>query len=202
MYHFDLYGSRAMRYYITMATTYVYTRVSTDKQSTTTQEHDLYRRFPDGIVVTETASGFKHRPKLEEVLKLVKPGDTIAVAGLDRLGRKTAEILSLIEQLHKDGVNVISLRESLDYSTPMGKMVTQVLIAVAELERSLISQRTKAALQAKKAQGIKLGRVVTHGAELTEKAKALRASGFSHLAIAQATGMSLTTVSRRLAAAS
>lgn len=169
---------------------YLYMRVSTGKQSTDTQEHDLLKRFPDGVVVKETASGVKHRPELERLLNTAQKGDTIAVAALDRLGRKLTEILSKIEDLYRRGINIVSLREGVDYSTPSGRLVTQVMMAVAELERTLTAQRTSATLQALKAKGVRIGRPPEHSPEAVQAAFRLRAGGKCYTEISKATGIS------------
>lgn len=174
---------------------YLYMRVSTGKQSTDTQEHDLSKRFPDGVVFKETASGVKQRPKLQELLGILQPGDTIAVAALDRLGRKLTEILNMVEDLHRRGINLVSLREGVDYSTPTGRLVVQVLMAVAELERSLIGQRTSATLQAMKAKGLKVGRPAKFDAKTVALAKTLHAQGRSYPQIREATGISAARLS-------
>jgi DNA invertase Pin-like site-specific DNA recombinase len=178
--------------------TFLYSRVSTNKQSVDAQEHDLLTRFPTGLLVRETASGIKHRPELDKLLAAVKHGDTIAVVALDRLGRSLREILGKIEDLNKRGVNLVSLREHMDYGTPTGKMVTQVMLAVAELERNLISQRTKATLQAKKAAGVRLGRAPTYSQEVIREAFRLREMGRTYREISHAVGVSRAHLCRIL----
>lgn len=175
--------------------TYAYLRVSTDKQATDTQEHDLLRRFPDAEIIREIASGVKARPALEALIAVLQPGDTLAVAALDRLGRKLSEILLLIEDLQRRGINLISLREGVDYSSPIGRMTMQVLLAVAELERNLIGQRTSAALQALKAKGVILGRPRGFPPEAVAKAREMKAARATHREINAATGISLGTLS-------
>jgi DNA invertase Pin-like site-specific DNA recombinase len=165
-------------------------RVSTGKQQTDTQEYDLLKRYPEGIAHKETASGVKARPVLEALVRDVTPGSTIVVSALDRLGRKTSDILRLIETLQKKSVNVISLREQMDYSNPTGRLVMQIMASVGELERSLIAQRTKAALQAKKAAGVRLGTPPKHGEATKAAVRAARASGQSYREITKALGVS------------
>lgn len=179
-------------------TTYLYTRVSTGKQDTLAQEAELIKRYPDGVITKETASSVKARPQLKQILNKIKPGDTLAVAALDRLGRKMSEILNLIEDLHRRGINVVSLREGVDYGTPTGRLVTQVLMAVAELERSLIGQRTSATLQAMKAKGIRVGRPFLFTPQQVELARTMKAEKFSHRQIRNATGISLAHLSKLL----
>lgn len=174
---------------------HAYLRVSTDKQATDTQEYDLCRRYPDAVVHRETASGMKQRPILDALIEHLQSGDTIVVAALDRLGRRTSQILALIEDLQKRRINVVSLREGLDYGTPSGRLVTQVMVAVSELERSLISSRTKSAMQALKAKGVKLGRPAKFSPESVAQARNLRASGHTYRQIHAITRISLGQLS-------
>lgn len=173
---------------------YIYTRVSTGFQDTQNQTQLLAQQFPDAEIVEEVASGGKARPKLTELISRLEKGDTLIVAALDRLGRKTVEILSLIEDLDKRGVVLKSLREGVDYASISGRLVVQILVSVAELEKSLISQRTKAALEAKRQQGIFGGRKPKFSKELVDQAMTLRASGVTLKAIAQQLNMSIARV--------
>lgn len=137
---------------------YIYTRVSTEGQSTDPQTLMLRRKYPRANVVSETASGAKSRPMLRALVDQLQRGDVLVVAALDRLGRRTADVLSLIDDLEQRGVILKSDREGVDYGTPVGRLVTQILVSVAEMERNMIVERTRAGLQAAKAKGIKLGR--------------------------------------------
>lgn len=175
--------------------TVIYMRVSTDGQIHDGQEHGLIAKFPGAEIIKETASGGKSRPILEALVKRLSAGDTLAVASLDRLGRVTSQILCLIEDLQRKGVNVISLREGVDYSSPTGRLVTQIMVSVSELEKSLIGTRTKAALQAKKAKGERLGPPPTYSQNDFTKAKSMRLEGYSYREIGKATGMSLGKLS-------
>lgn len=132
---------------------YIYARVSGDSQTTDPQLHTLKKRFPRASVVTETASGAKARPMLKTLIEQLEEGDTLIVYALDRLGRRAVEVLSMIDELEQAGVNLISVREGVDYSTPIGKLVTQILVSVAEMERNLIVERTKAGLAAARSKG-------------------------------------------------
>lgn len=138
--------------------TYIYSRVSTDGQSHDPQVMALRQKYPDAEVVTEIRSGRKSRLMLQALVDQLLPGDTLVVAALDRLGRKTTDILSLIDDLQSRQIILISVREGVDYSTPIGKLVTQILASVAEMERNLISERTKAGLDAARAKGVQIGR--------------------------------------------
>ncbi|MGE3683031.1 MAG: recombinase family protein [Bdellovibrionales bacterium] len=170
---------------------YVYCRVSTSNQETENQVINLKRLYPNAAFIEETASGAKARPELEKVVRQLQRGDELIVSSLDRLGRKTSEILTLIEDLDKRGIILKSLREGLDYSTISGRLVTQILVSVSELERALISQRTKSALAAKREKGIIGGRPRIHSDHKVHQAKALRANGKSLAAISKETGISI-----------
>lgn len=180
---------------------YIYTRVSTDKQTTDNQTTELHRRFPDALQITETASGAKHRPELERLIDGLKAGDTLIVAALDRLGRKTSEVLTLLESLHSKGINVVSIREGLDYSTVTGRLVSQIMVSVAEMERGLISERTKAALASRKAKGLCVGRKPSIDPAVKDHARALREQGLSLRDIARLLNISHSTVQLALKAA-
>ena len=137
---------------------YIYSRVSTDEQTTDPQVAVLKEKYPAAQVVQEIKSGVKRRPMLEALIENLNSGDMLIVAALDRIGRKTTEVLALIENLVNRGVILLSDREGVDYSTPAGRLVTQILVSVAEMERNLISERTKAGLKAAKERGSRVGR--------------------------------------------
>lgn len=177
---------------------YVYARVSTHFQETENQVINLKRLYPEAIFVEEVASGGKQRPQLDKLVQQLQRGDELIVSSLDRLGRKTSEILVLIESLEKRGIVLKSLREGLDYSTISGRLVTQILVSVSELEKSLISARTKAALAAKREKGIVGGRPRIHGDEVVERARKLRQQGLSLAKISNEVGISISRLHRLL----
>lgn len=171
----------------------VYMRVSTDSQQTAQQEMVLKQRYPNGEYYEEVASGGKTRPILKRIVLGLESGDTLVAYSLDRLGRKTVEILQMIESLALKGVNLITIREGVDYSTIAGKLVTQILCSIAEMERSLISERTKMALDVKRLAGIVGGRPRTTDVYLSEIIK-LRESGCSFKEIGHRLGIAASSV--------
>lgn len=171
---------------------YIYSRVSTDGQSTDAQVMALTRKYPQADVVTETRSGAKARPFLAALIEQLKEGDTLIVAALDRLGRKTTEILALIEDLQRRNVNLISEREGVDYGSPTGRLVTQILVSVAEMERNLIAERTRAGLAAAREKGRQIGRKPRISTDIFENALQLVSSGMSIRTAAKASGISHT----------
>jgi DNA invertase Pin-like site-specific DNA recombinase len=110
-------------------------------------------------VFTETASGAQSdRPTLEPVLDQLRPGDTLVVGKLDRLGRSLRHMVDTVTGLAEHGIGFRSLREQIDTITPGGKLVFHVFAALAEFSRDLIRERTSARLAAARARGCHGGR--------------------------------------------
>jgi len=130
-----------------------YARVSTEEQHTDPQADEL-RAAGCAVVHEEHASGAdRSRPMLAQLLHDIGPGETLVVVRLDRLARSVGHLLGVIEQLEAKGAHFRSLRDPIDTTTPQGMFSLQVLGAVAELERALIAERTKAGLRSAKARG-------------------------------------------------
>lgn len=130
-----------------------YARVSTDEQATQAQEMEL-RSAGCEMIVEEYGSGASRaRPALSRLVQDIGAGDTLVVVRLDRLARSVSHLLDVIEDLTAKGAHFRSLRDPIDTSTPQGMFSLQVLGAVAQLERALISERTKAGIAAAKAKG-------------------------------------------------
>lgn len=134
-----------------------YARVSTDDQSTDAQISELRAAGCTEIIQEQASGASRARPALIRLLNGIHPGDTLVVVRLDRLARSVTHLLSIIEELDQKLGHFRSLRDPIDTTTPQGRFSLQVLGAVAELERSLISERTKAGIRAAKARGRKPG---------------------------------------------
>lgn len=144
--------------------TVIYVRVSTENQTLEQQIKNCtdfckYKGW-NYDVVTEIQSSIKKRPKFEQVLKDCRNGkyNNIVVFRLDRAWRRSRDFIMDFDSLQFKGVNVISTTEGLDPTTPMGKAMMTIIVALGELERTNISIATKARLEAKKNLGVKLGR--------------------------------------------
>src|SRR6195256_6551822 len=125
-----------------------YARVSTEEQGTDPQLDEL-RAAGCATLLEEHASGAdRSRPVLARLLREIRPGETLVVVRLDRLARSVSHLLAVIEQLEASGAHFRSLHDPIDTSTPQGMFSLQVLGAVAQLERALIAERTKAGLNA------------------------------------------------------
>ena len=99
-----------------------------------------------------------NRPGLNRLKAVLQPGDCVKVAALDRLGRSLTEVLELLGWLRENGVEIISLRESVDQDSAMGRAMLHLAIVFAEMERDLARERTLAGLERVKATGEHLGR--------------------------------------------
>ena len=138
-------------------TTAAYLRVSTNDQSVD-QQHDALAAagvIPDRVF-TDTASGRagSDRPGWRECLAWLRPGDTLAVVAIDRLGRSVREVAQTMHDLAESGVALRSLREGVDTSTPTGRAVVQIMATVAELELELGKERRAASREARIARGL------------------------------------------------
>lgn len=143
----------------------IYARVSTEGQDLAVQLEALrsYSRRQGWTVLVEraeVASGAAERAGLEALERLARARavDVVLVAGLDRLGRSLVDVVSRVDRLSRAGVALVSLREGFDFTSAAGRLQLGVLAAVAEFERELISQRTRAALERRRARGVRLGR--------------------------------------------
>jgi DNA invertase Pin-like site-specific DNA recombinase len=135
-----------------------YARVSTEEQTLDLQLDALQAAGCDRLF-TDTASGAKaERPGLRETLDHLRAGDTLVVWRLDRLGRSLRHLIETVTTLAERGVGFKSLTESIDTTSPGGKLIFHLFGALAEFERDLIRERTKAGLTAARARGRTGGR--------------------------------------------
>jgi DNA invertase Pin-like site-specific DNA recombinase len=135
-----------------------YARVSTADQDPALQ-HDALSRVGCSKVFTDKASGaLDRRPALDKLLDYMREGDTLVVWKLDRLGRSLSHLINTVTALEQRGIGFRSLTEGFDTTTPGGKLIFHVLGGLAEFERNIIRERTRAGLAAARARGRKGGR--------------------------------------------
>jgi DNA invertase Pin-like site-specific DNA recombinase len=150
-----------------------YARVSTSDQTLDLQKDALQKTGCDKIF-TDTASGVKaERMGLDEALNYVRPGDTLVVWRLDRLGRSLKHLIETITGLNDRKIGFKSITESIDTTTSGGKLVFHIFGALAEFERDIIRERTQAGLHAARARGRKGGRPKALTPKKTQMAQAL-----------------------------
>jgi DNA invertase Pin-like site-specific DNA recombinase len=176
-----------------------YARVSTLEQDPALQ-HDALAAAGCVRVFTDRASGaLDERVELARVLDHAREGDTVVVWRLDRLGRSLRHLVDTVTELEQRGVGFRSLSESIDTTTPGGKLVFHIFAALAEFERDLISERTRAGLEAARARGRNGGRPSVMTAEKLRVARELYdAREHTTAQIARVLGVSRATLYRHL----
>ncbi len=135
-----------------------YARVSTKDQSLNLQK-DALKKAGCEKIYSEQISGTKtDRTKLNEMIEHIRQGDVIIVWKLDRLGRSLRDLVNLVSKFQDLGVGFKSLHDNIDTTTPTGKLTFHLFAALAEFERDIISERTKAGLASARARGRRGGR--------------------------------------------
>lgn len=131
-----------------------YTRVSKGDDQNTGLQLAAFRTAGVDRVYSETASGGRwDRPELHRMIDQLREGDIVVVWKLDRLSRSLKDLLALIEKIDAAGAGFRSLTEAIDTTTPAGRMMMQMVGAFAEFERAMIRERTRAGLDAARAEG-------------------------------------------------
>ncbi|MGI5310393.1 recombinase family protein [Rheinheimera sp. WS51] len=135
-----------------------YARVSTADQNNALQTDALEKAGCERIFQESFSGASRERPELSRCLDTLRAGDTLTVWRLDRLGRSLKDLVEIITELEGKGIGFRSMTESIDTTTAGGKLVFHIFAALAEFERTLIRERTKAGLAAARARGRKGGR--------------------------------------------
>jgi DNA invertase Pin-like site-specific DNA recombinase len=180
----------------------IYIRISTGDQNSDLQRNELveycqFRKWETVEIYSDVMSGAKDkRPALDRLMADAKRGrfDVVAVWRFDRFARSTSHLLRALEEFAALGIDFVSLRESIDTSTPTGKMVFTVLAAISELERCTIRERVIAGQRAAKKRGVRFGRPTVDVD--TDHVLKLRKDGLSWRAVAEATGVPKDTLIR------
>ena len=177
-----------------------YARVSTDDQTPALQLDALHKAGVETIFEDRGISGTsRDRSGLTGALAALQTGDVLVVWRLDRLGRSLGDLIALIAGLKERGCGFRSLAEAIDTTTAGGMMVFHVLGALAEFERSLIAERTRAGLLAAKQRGVQLGRRRSLSEPQLAHACLLIEGGESTTNVARSLGVSRATLYRALA---
>ena len=183
--------------------TYVgYARVSTADQSLDMQIDALVRAgvHPDNIHQEHVSGVNRKRPGRDLALKACRPGDTIVVYKLDRVGRNARDLLAFIDRVEAAGVKFRSLSETIDTGTPMGRVVFLMLAAFAQFERDVIAERTKRGMDSAKARGQKFGAPEKVTPAVEAEVEKMVAADWPMSHIAQKVGVHVNTLRKRFRA--
>ncbi|MGD6849606.1 recombinase family protein [Rossellomorea aquimaris] len=175
-----------------------YARVSTQDQSLDLQM-DALQKFGCEKVYSEKVSGMKDdRQKLLELIEYAREGDILVVYKLDRLGRSTKKLIELTEELERRGIELVSIRDSIDTTTAVGKAMFRMLAVLSEMERDLISERTRAGLESARARGRSGGRPKKDRKDIEKALKLYDTKQYTIKEIEEMTSVSKATLYREL----
>lgn len=150
-----------------MGKTVAYLRASTDKQDIQNQKYEILDyantrslKVDEWMAITISSRKTTKQRRIDELLEKLQDSDTLIVTELSRLGRSTAEVIGLVNELIGRQIRMVVIKQNLDLNQHdmSSKIITTIFSLLAELERDLISLRTKEALAAKRAAGVKLGK--------------------------------------------
>lgn len=173
-----------------------YARVSTQDQNLDLQIEALTNAGCEKIFEDRISGSREERPGFKNSLEMLRKGDTLVVWKLDRLGRSVKHLVDITNDLAKHGVNFKSLTDSIDTSTPAGRFFFHVMASLAQMERELIIERTRAGLETAKRLGRRGGRKRQMTDSKIESAKKLLASGMLPRDVAKNLGVSIPTLYR------
>lgn len=173
-----------------------YARVSTEQQNLDRQL-DMLQKYGVDFIYNEKMTGTKrNRPELEKLLERLTEGDTVVVESLSRLGRSTKDLIWLMETFNSKGVNLVSLKESIDTTTSTGKLLFTLMSAIAQFERDVIADRTREGLNSARTRGRKGGRPRTDSEKLRKAIKLYNTQQYSLAEIEDMTGVKRSTLYR------
>lgn len=180
-----------------------YARVSTDDQDAALQRDALKAAGCSRIFEDKASGKNTDRPELTKALDYLREGDTLCVWKLDRFARSLIDLVTMVDALRERGIGFKVLTGALaniDTNTADGRLMLQIIGAMAEFERSLIRDRTRAGLEAARKQGRVGGRPSVVNEDVLAVARARQAKGESITAIAKALKVSRATLYRHLGA--
>ncbi|WP_439876625.1 recombinase family protein [Bacillus mycoides] len=175
-----------------------YARVSTHDQSLNLQL-DLLEKAGCEKIYQEKMSGMTNeRTQLQQLIEYAREGDILVVYKLDRLGRSTKGLIEMSEELQGRGIELVSIRDSIDTTTAVGKAMFKMLAVLAEMERDLISERTRAGLESARARGRKGGRPKKDNRQVERAIKLYSTKQYTIKEIEDMTSVSKATLYREI----
>jgi len=170
-----------------------YMRVSTHKQNLNTQR-EAFKKYGVEKVYEEKASGRNtNRSELNNAIGYLRPGDTLYIYDLSRLGRTVQQVMKLIDYFSQKNIGFVSIKENLDITTPTGKMIVGILASINQMQVEIQNEKIREGLANAKANGKQQGRK-SIPIEKVRMIKALDKDGYSNKEIAETLGISRRTV--------
>lgn len=173
-----------------------YVRVSTVEQNEARQKEALKEYNIDKWFIEKASGKDTKRPKLQEMLEYIREDDTVYVEEFSRLGRSTADLLAIVQQIENAGAKFVSLKESFDTKTPAGKLQMTMMAAIAEFERAMILERQREGIALAKKAGKYKGRKPISVSNIDEYYDRYMCRQATKTAIAEELGISRTTLDK------
>ena len=140
----------------------------------------------------------KSRPELDRMMKEIKDGDTIVIESLSRLGRSVKNLAELMEVFNNRNIRLVSLKETIDTTTPTGKLLFSIMSSLAQFERDILVERTQEGLAAARARGRNGGRPKTDETAVKKAVALYQTKQYSLKEIQELTGVSASTIYRAI----
>jgi DNA invertase Pin-like site-specific DNA recombinase len=179
-----------------------YARISTQDQNLDLQRSSLLAAGCQRLFEDKVSGSHSERTGLNQALDILRSDDTLIVWKLDRLGRSTRHLIDLVTALDGQGIHFKSLTDSIDTSSPSGRFFFRIMASLAEMERDLMIERTRAGLLIARQLGHKSGRKRKMTDSKIESGKALLALGTPPRDVAKNLGVSIPTLYRWIPASS
>ena len=173
-----------------------YVRVSTIEQNEARQKEALEKFEIDRWFIEKASGKDTNRPQLQEMLAYIREDDTVYVEEFSRLGRSTADLLATVQAIEDAGAKFVSLKESFDTSTPVGRLQMTMMAAIAEFERAMILERQKEGIAIAKREGKYKGRKAVSVPDIGKYYQQYMSRRGTKTDIAKERGISRTTLDK------
>ena len=175
-----------------------YARVSKEEQNLNRQIDQLTAYGAEKIIQEKYTGTRRDRPGIDTLFNILRPGDSLVVESISRLGRNTLDILLLTQELTMKEVQFISLKENMNTATPTGKAMLQMMSVISELERNLLADRVREGIAASQKRGVKMGRPKITQEKLDVAVRMYQSGDYSVKEIVETNHLSLGTLYKEL----
>ena len=175
-----------------------YARVSTSDQNLDRQQDALQQYGIDKLYCEKLSGTKKSRPELDRLLKDLVEGDTVVIESLSRLGRSVKNLSELMEIFNEKQIRLVSLKETIDTTSPTGRLLFTILSSLAQFERDVLVERTNEGLAAARARGRTGGRPASNQTALQKAIALYNTKQYTLTEIKEITGISKSTLYRSI----